>query len=111
MPTEYDADTDYGSYAEEGLSDSDDFDVETMEVGMDIDVQSAECDETWNDGDSVHDGDVEGIHGQCGQSSDIEWWDEADEGEEGWGLTDGESMSTSEGEIMPSDRLLGSLSF
>ena len=108
MPTEYDADTDYGSDADEGLSDSDAFDVETMDVDVQ-DVQGAECDETWNDGDSVHDGDVEGMRVQCGQSSDIEWWDEADE-VEGWGLTDGESMSASEGEVMPSDRLSGLLS-
>lgn len=44
----------------------------------------------------------------CG--SEVAWWDGSVDGEQvEWGLTDGDSMSASEGELSVGDRFLGTL--
>ena len=113
VPTEYEADSDLDTDYEDGFMDSDGIDLETMEVdplphlaGGD---EAMEGDERDSIASSHH---VPGYHESheleaqsiCG--SEVAWWDsEQDE----WGLTDGDSMGTSEGELSVGDRFLGTL--
>jgi hypothetical protein len=113
VPTEYEADSDLDTDYEDAFMDSDGIDLETMEVdplphlaGGD---EAMEGDERDSIASSHH---VPGYHEShdleaqsiCG--SEVAWWDgEQDE----WGLTDGDSMGTSEGELSVGDRFLGTL--
>jgi len=116
IPTEYEADSDLDTDYEEGFMDSDGIDVDTA---MDIDTLlhlaggdgAIEGDERESIASShpfpgyheAHDREAQSV---CG--SEAGWWDGSVDGEQnGWGLTDGDSMSTSEGEMSVGDRFLG----
>ncbi|KAI0268182.1 hypothetical protein BC834DRAFT_968392 [Gloeopeniophorella convolvens] len=93
IPTEYDGDTDIDT-DEDRFMDSDGIDMETMDV----------------DGHALYPGDIDEtpptryrsslqeVETLSNYGSDV-WWDDTVDGEQEWGLTDGESMSTSEGEL------------
>jgi hypothetical protein len=114
VPTEYEADSDLDTDYEDGFMDSDGIDLETMEVdplphlaGGDEAMEGDERDSIASSSHHVpgyhesHDLETQSI---CG--SEVAWWDsEQDE----WGLTDGDSMGTSEGELSVGDRFLGTL--
>ena len=115
VPTEYDADSDYDTDYEDGFMDSDGIDVETMDVDP---LQVASSDEVTerNEHDltnSSHqrtgyrDSHDPGAQPVC--DSEAGWWDEGVDGEQGWGLTDGDSMSTSEGELSFGDPFSGTI--
>jgi hypothetical protein len=113
VPTEYDADSDLDTDYEDGFMDSDPID------GMDVDTyarnlaggdEAIEGDERESIASShplgyheSHDLEAQSV---CG--SEAGWWDQNVDGEQSeWGLTDGDSMGTSEGESSVGDRLLG----
>jgi len=110
VPTEYDADSDYDTDYEDGLMDSDGIDVETMDVDP---LQVARSDEATEGNEhglttSSHQRaeyrDSREPEAQSVCDSEAAWWDGSVDGEQGWGLTDGDSMSTSEGELSFGDR-------
>ncbi|KAI0068749.1 hypothetical protein BV25DRAFT_1817662 [Artomyces pyxidatus] len=90
VPTEYDADSDFDTDYDEG---SDGIDLETM----DVDAEPSDDVAPWTNSDEV---EVASVY-----RSDSEWWDV--DGEQEWGLTDGDSMSASEGELSPGERSSG----
>jgi len=110
VPTEYEGESDLDTDYEDGFMESDGIDVETM----DVDVLHHVGDDEVIDGDepgptasssylpgyhNSHDPEAQSL---CG--SDGAWWDGSVDGEQEWGLTDGDSMSTSEGELSFGDR-------
>jgi len=113
VPTEYDADTDFDTDYEDGFMDSDGIDLETM----DVDTPQLAGDDEATEGEEresiapsrVHTGyhDLHDLEAQSVCGSEATWWDGSVDGEQEWGLTDGESMSTSEGELSFGDRQLG----
>jgi len=97
VPTEYDADTDYDTDLGEidGLFGSDVFDYEVM----DIDPVTLLAILEENESQRVSSHRRNGEH-DLNPVEDESWWDNLGEPEEHeWGLTDGESMGTSEGEL------------
>lgn len=108
VPTEYEADSDLDTDYEDGFMDSDGIDVETMDIDTVVhlagDDEAVEGDER----ESItgyhesHDLEAQSV---CG--SEAGWWDQSVDGEQNeWGLTDGDSMGTSEGELSVSDRFI-----
>lgn len=109
VPTEYEADSDLDTDYEDGFMDSDGFDVD----GMDVDallhrVGGGEAMIEGDERESItsshafpgyHEShDLEAQSVSCG--SEAGWWDRSvDDEQNEWGLTDGDSMSTSEGEL------------
>jgi len=114
VPTEYEADSDLDTDYEDGFMDSDGIDLDTMDVdplprlaGGDEAIEGDERESIA----SSH--PLPGYHGShdleaqsvCG--SEAGWWDGSVGGEQDeWGLTDGDSMGTSEGELSVGDRFL-----
>ncbi|TFY80154.1 hypothetical protein EWM64_g3859 [Hericium alpestre] len=100
VPTEYDADTDMDSDYEDGFMDSDGFDIETMDIepvqGLTAEVASGshedDADESMADTEAAD--ALETFGSQQG------WWDASTHE---WGLTDGDSLSASEGELSLTD--------
>ena len=113
VPTEYDADTDFDTDYEDGFMDSDGIDLETMDVDaphLAGDDEATEGEERESIASSrVHAGyhDSHDLEAQSVCGSEVAWWDGSVDGEQEWGLTDGESMNTSEGELSFGDRQLG----
>lgn len=116
IPTEYEADSDLETDYEDGFMDSDGFDVDAMDIDALLHLPGA--DEAVIEGDEresiasshpfpryheSHDLEAQSV---CG--SEAGWWDRSVDGEQSeWGLTDGDSMGTSEGELSVGDRVLG----
>ncbi|TFY72996.1 hypothetical protein EVG20_g41 [Dentipellis fragilis] len=97
VPTEYDADTDFDTDFEDGFMDSDGLDVETMDVETEDAPAAEEVGRRSTYGDRIEEDEcLEGNTAE-GSQADREWWDEAEEDARDWGLTDGDSMSASEG--------------
>jgi hypothetical protein len=97
--------------------DSDGIDIETMEVDPLLHLAGGDEAMEGDERDSIasshhfpvyptsHDVEAQSI---CG--SEVAWWDGSVDGErDEWGLTDGDSMSTSEGELSVGDHFLGTL--
>jgi hypothetical protein len=113
VPTEYDADSDLDTDHEDDFMDSDGIDVEVMDVEHSP-SQSASSDEaTEGIEDDIADSSFYNAESRdpqdqsvCG--SDASWWDESIDGD---GLTDGDSMSTSEGEISFGEQFSGTVHF
>jgi hypothetical protein len=114
VPTEYDAESDFDTDYEDGFMDSDGIDVETMEVdtphlaGGDEAMEGEERESIASS--LIHDDRYRDSHELETQSvcgSEAAWWDEGIDGEQEWGLTDGDSMETSEGELSFGDRFSG----
>jgi len=90
--------------------DSDGIDIDTMDVDHLHRVSGDEVVEGAEQGPSASSSYVSGYHNShepgtrsiCG--SEGAWWDGSVDGEQEWGLTDGDSMSTSEGELSFGDR-------
>ncbi|KAH9965855.1 hypothetical protein BC827DRAFT_1125158 [Russula dissimulans] len=99
VPTEYDADSDFDTDYEEGFMDSDGIDLETM----DVDPAHAHHPAAGG-GDDDDDAMSHELEAQSVCGSETGWWDESVDGEQEWGLTDGDSMGTSEGELSFGDR-------
>ena len=116
VPTEYDADSDLDTDYEDGFMDSDGIDMEAMEVDPVHPAGTGDHEEVMveveggDERDSVVSQHRAGYHESheleaqsvCG--SEAGWWDGSVDGEQEWGLTDGDSMSTSEGELSFGDR-------
>ena len=114
VPTEIDADTDMDTDYEDGFMDSDGIDLETMDADdtpyLAGDDEATEGEERESIASSrvhagyheSHDPEAQSV---CG--SEAAWWDGSVDGEQEWGLTDGDSMGTSEGELSFGDRQLG----
>ncbi|KAI0053650.1 hypothetical protein FA95DRAFT_1674179 [Auriscalpium vulgare] len=93
VPTEYDADSDFDT-DDDGFLDSDGIDIETMDIEADqAPVEGATASMSRRRRDAAYFDDREVDDGEL-------WWDE--------GLTDGESMTTSEEELSIGERLPGS---
>lgn len=113
VPTEYDADTDLDTDYEDGFMDSDGIDLETMDVDtphLAGDDEAMEGEERESIASSrVHAGypDAHDLEAQSVCGSEVAWWDGSVDGEQEWGLTDGDSMGTGEGELSFGDRQLG----
>jgi hypothetical protein len=116
VPTEYDADSDLDTDHEDDFMDSDGIDVEAMDVehspsqsaSSDEAAEGIEYDVTDSSFYSAESRDPED-QSVCG--SEAAWWDGSVDGEQGWGLTDGDSMSTSEGELSFGERFSGTVHF
>jgi hypothetical protein len=113
VPTEYEVDSDLDTDYEDGLMDSDGIDVETMDVEP---PQLASTDETTEgNGHDVTSSspyragyhDSRDVEAQSVCESEAAWWDGSVDDEQEWGLTDGDSMSTSEGELSVGERFSG----
>ena len=115
VPTEYEGESDLDTDYEDGFMDSDGIDVETMDVDafnhvsddevIDEDERDPSASSSYLPGyHNSHDPETQSL---CG--SDAAWWDGSVDGEQEWGLTDGDSMSTSEGELSFGDRFSGTL--
>ena len=117
VPTEYEADSDLDTDYEDGFMDSDGIDPDTMEVdplphlaGGDEAMEGREPDliASSHHLPGYHDSHDPEAQSICG--SEVAWWDGSVDGEQDeWGLTDGDSMSTSEGELSTGHRFLGTL--
>lgn len=116
VPTEYEADSDLDTDYEDGLMDSDGIDADTMDIDTLLHVaggdEATEGDERESIASShpfpgYHEShDLEAQSVLCG--SEAGWWDRGVDGEQNeWGLTDDDSMGTSEGELSVGDRFLG----
>jgi hypothetical protein len=116
VPTEYEADSDLDTDYEDGLMDSDGIDADTMDIDTLLHVaggdEATEGDERESIASShpfpgYHEShDLEAQSVLCG--SEAGWWDRSVDGEQNeWGLTDDDSMGTSEGELSVGNRLLG----
>jgi len=105
VPTEYDADSDFDTDYEDGFMDSDGIDIE-MEVDhphFAVDDEAMEGEERESTASSrLHDMEAQSV---CG--SEVAWWDGSVDGEQEWGLTDGDSMGASEGELSFGNRFSG----
>lgn len=111
VPTEYEINSDLDTDYEDDFMDSDGIDVETMDVVDPLPHASGDEVTEGNEQDPTasssylpgyhnsHEMDAQSI---CG--SDAAWWDGSVDGEQEWGLTDGDSMSASEGELSFGDR-------
>ncbi|KAI0307090.1 hypothetical protein B0F90DRAFT_517427 [Multifurca ochricompacta] len=105
IPTEYDADSDFDTDYEDGFMDTDGIDVETMDIELPYPTHGDEvtnADEHSPLAPSQYRVEYHDPHEQEAQSvcdSEGAWWDGNVDGEQEWGLTDGDSMSTSEGEL------------
>jgi hypothetical protein len=112
VPTEYDADTDIDTDYEDGFMDSDGIDIE-MEADQPhfvVDDEAMEGEEhesiaSLRGHDGYHDSHDPEAQSVC--DSEAAWWDGSIDGEREWGLTDGDSMATSEGELSFSGRFSG----
>jgi hypothetical protein len=112
VPTDYEGESDLDTDYEDGFMDSDGIDIETMDVDTLHDDEVTDGDEQDPTASSSY---LPGYHNShdpealslCG--SDGAWWDGSVDGEQEWGLTDGDSMSTSEGELSFGDRFSGTL--
>ncbi len=115
VPTEYEGDSDLDTDYEDGFMDSDGIDMETMDVDPLLHVSGDEVTEGDEQNPTPSSSYIPGYHNSreqeaqsiCG--SDAAWWDGSVDGEQEWGLTDGDSMSTSEGELSFGDRFSGTL--
>ncbi len=115
VPTEHEGDSDLDTDYEDGFMDSDGIDVETMNIDPfhrisdDMVTEGNEQDLLAYSG--YHPGyhDLHGPEAQSVYGSDNAWWDGSVDGEQEWGLTDGDSMSTGEGELSFDDRFSGTL--
>ena len=113
VPTENDADTDMDTDYEDGFMDSDGIDLETMDADdtpyLAGDDEATEGEERESIASSrvhaYHDSHDLEAQSVCG--SEAAWWDGSVDGEQEWGLTDDDSMGTSEGELSFGDRQLG----
>lgn len=111
VPTEYEADSDLDTEDEFGLNSDtlDGMDLDTYLYHISGRVEATEEDERESISSS-HPGYHEShdLETQSVCDSEASWWDQSVDGEQNeWGLTDGESMSTSEGELSVGDRFLG----
>jgi hypothetical protein len=112
VPTEYDADSDFDTDYEDAFMDSDGIDVE-MEVDhphLAVDDEAMEGEERESIASSrLHTGyhDSRDMEAQSVCGSEAAWWDGSVDGEQEWGLTDGDSMGTSEGELSFGNRFSG----
>ncbi|KAH9077093.1 hypothetical protein EDB83DRAFT_1674205 [Lactarius deliciosus] len=107
VPTEYEGESDLDTDYEDGFMDSDGIDIETMDVDPLRGDEVTEGDEqdpipSSNYLPGYHEPREPEALSICG--SDAAWWDGSVDGEHEWGLTDGDSMSTSEGELSFRDR-------
>jgi len=111
VPTEYEADSDIDTDYEDGFMDSDGIDVDAMDIHLAGGDEAIEGDERESIASShpflgyheSHDLEAQSV---CG--SEAGWWDRSvDGGQNEWGLTDDNSMGTSEGELSVGDRFLG----
>jgi hypothetical protein len=120
VPTEYGADSDFDTDYEDGFMDSDGIDLDTMDVdaphhaagggrdGEAIEVEGRDPAPFPHHRGGYHESRELEAQSVCG--SEAAWWDGSVDGEqEEWGLTDGDSMGTSEGELSFGDRLSGTL--
>ena len=116
VPTEYEADSDLDTDYEDGFMDSDGIDVEAMDSDRRLNAYLHILDEAIEEDEreSIASSHPVGYHEShdleaqsvCG--SEVGWWDQSVDGEQTeWGLTDGDSMDTSEGELSVGDRFLG----
>lgn len=113
VPTEYEGESDFDTDYEDGFMDSDGIDMETMDIDTLHRVSGDEVTEGGEQDPSASSSYLSGYHNFhepealaiCG--SDGAWWDGSVDGEQEWGLTDGDSMSTSEGELSFGDRFSG----
>ena len=114
VPTEYDADTDPDTDYEDGFMDSDGIDIE-----MEVDHPHFAVDDEAMEGEERESIASSRLHAGCHDSGDMEtqsvcgseaaWWDGSVDGEQEWGLTDGDSMGTSEGEMSFGNRFSGTV--
>ena len=115
VPTEYEADSDLDSDYEDGFMDSDGIDVDAMDIDALLHVMGGDEAIEGDERESIasshpfpgyresHDLEAQSV---CG--SEAGWWDQSVDGEQNeWGLTDGDSMGTGEGELSVGDRFLG----
>ncbi len=115
VPTEYEAESDLDTDYDDGFMDSDAIDLDTMEVDPSPHLPGGDEAIEGDERESItsshpfpgyhesHDLEAQSI---CG--SEAGWWDGSVDGEQDeWGLTDGDSMGTSEGELSVGDRFLG----
>jgi hypothetical protein len=113
VPTEYEGESDFDTDYEDGFMDSDGIDIETMDIDTLHRVSGDEVTEGGEQDPSASSSYFSGYHNFheaealaiC--SGDGAWWDGSVDGEQEWGLTDGDSMSTSEGELSFGDRFSG----
>ena len=85
--------------------DSDGIDMDTIEVDTPYHMSSDEGGERDPSAPSSY---LPGYHSSYVPDHGA-WWDASVDGEQGWGLTDEDSMSTSEGELSFGDRFSGTL--
>jgi len=110
VPTEYEGESDFDTDYEDGFMDSDGIDMETMDVETPLHMGGDEVTEGGERDPLASSSYLPGYHNSyepealsvCG--SDGAWWDGSVDGEQEWGLTDGDSMSTSEGDLSFGDR-------
>lgn len=113
VPTEYEGESEFDTDYEDGFMDSDGIDVETMDIDILHRVSGDEVTEGGEQDPSASSSYLSEYHSFhepealsiCG--SDGAWWDGSVDGEQEWGLTDGDSMSTSEGELSFGERFSG----
>jgi hypothetical protein len=112
VPTEYEADSDLNTDYEDGFMDSEE---EVMENERRLDAylrilneeaaERGERESTASSHPGYHESHDLEAQSVCGSEA---WWDQSVDGEQNeWGLTDGDSMDTSEGELSVGDRFLG----
>ncbi|KAI9513322.1 hypothetical protein F5148DRAFT_294099 [Russula earlei] len=115
VPTEYDADSDFDTDYEDGFMDSDGIDLETMD--FDPHHPPGDPEEAMAEGGDEDDSIASSRHrpgyhespeleaqSVCG--SEAAWYGSVEGEQDDWGLTDGDSMNTSEGEQSFRDRFL-----
>ena len=115
VPTEYEVDSDLDTDYDDVFMDSDGIDVDTMDIDAHLHLAGGDEVIEGNERESIapshplpgyhesHDLEAQSV---CG--SEAGWWDRSVDGEQSeWGLTDGDSMGTSEGELSVGDRILG----
>ena len=113
VPTEYEGESDLDTDYEDGFMDSDGIDVDTMDVDILYHVRDGELTGEDEQDPSASSSYLPGYHdshdpeAQSIDGSDCAWWDGSVDGEQEWGLTDGDSMNTSEGELSFGDRFSG----
>jgi hypothetical protein len=115
VPTEYEAESDLDTDYEDGFMDSDAIDLDTMEVdplphlpGGDEAIEGDERESITSSHPLPGYHESHDLEGQSICGSEAGWWDgSVDDEQDGWGLTDGDSMGTSEGELSAGDRFSG----
>ena len=116
VPTEYEVDSDIDTDYEDGFMDSDGIEVDAMDTdnlphlagdgNETIEGDERESITSSHPFPSYH--ELHDLEAQSVCGSEVGWWDGSVDGEQNeWGLTDGDSMGTSEGELSVGDRFLG----